>query len=177
MNTAYVALGSNIGDRAGYLQKALKEINREQTIRIFLISSIYETEPVGFESQPYFLNMAIAIKTDDPAEHLLAKLQSIESRLDRVRNKEQNGPRTMDLDILLFNDENMEKNGLCIPHPRMHERAFVLVPMAEIAPREAIPTCKQTIEHILHLMPERLRKEVRLWKRQGQGEEFGLFEN
>ncbi|AXF56620.1 2-amino-4-hydroxy-6-hydroxymethyldihydropteridine diphosphokinase [Salicibibacter kimchii] len=177
MNTAYVALGSNMGDRAGYLQKALREMSHEQAIRIGLVSSIYETEPVGVESQPYFLNMAIAVKTDEPADGLLEKLQSIELRLDRVRNKERNGPRTMDLDILLFNDENMEKNGLCIPHPRMHERAFVLVPMAEIAPREVIPTDKQTIEHLLYSMPERLRKEVRLWKRQGQGEEFGLFEN
>ncbi|QDI91534.1 2-amino-4-hydroxy-6-hydroxymethyldihydropteridine diphosphokinase [Salicibibacter halophilus] len=177
MNTAYVALGSNIGDRTGYLQKALREMSQEQTIELFSISSIYETEPVGLEAQPYFLNMAVALKTNDSADFLLAKLQSIELRLDRVRNKEQNGPRTMDLDILLFNDENMEKNRLCIPHPRMHERAFVLVPMSEIAPHQVVPTYNQTIKHILDSKPEGFRKGVRVWKRQGQAEEFGLFEN
>lgn len=176
MNTAYIALGSNIGGRSTYLHKALQSISQRESIRISAVSSIYETEPVGLENQPSFLNMVVAIETDECAESLLKKLQDIEEQLDRVR-VERYGPRTIDLDILLFNDENIEKNELSIPHPRMHERSFVLVPLAEIAPYVKMPTSHKTIEHILTSLPERLRKGVLLWKRQGQEEDFGLFES
>ncbi|SDJ16360.1 2-amino-4-hydroxy-6-hydroxymethyldihydropteridine diphosphokinase [Natribacillus halophilus] len=177
MNVAYVALGANIGDRTHYLRKALEEINRVPTMRITSVSSIYETEPVGFDTDAYFLNMAIALETDEHAEGLLAKLQGIEQQLDRVRNNERYSSRTIDLDILLFNEENIEKNALCIPHPRMHERAFVLAPMSEIAPNVKMPTTGRSLKQIMDAMPERLKKGVLLWRRQGQAEEFGLFES
>ncbi|MEI4791129.1 2-amino-4-hydroxy-6-hydroxymethyldihydropteridine diphosphokinase [Bacillus sp. FJAT-53060] len=130
-NTAYIALGSNIGKKETYLKEAVKKLHEHPDVQVELISSIYETTPVGYENQDDFLNMAVKISTSLRPEELLALTQEIEQELGRTREVRW-GPRTADLDILLYNRENIETEQLVIPHPRMYERLFVLVPMSEI---------------------------------------------
>ncbi|MDF2645172.1 2-amino-4-hydroxy-6-hydroxymethyldihydropteridine diphosphokinase [Paenibacillus sp. V4I3] len=128
---AYVALGSNIDDREHYLQDAITALNQESGITVTGLSSIYETEPVGYVDQSAFLNMVIQIITVLPAEELLFTMLAIEKRLGRTRDLRW-GPRTIDLDLLLYGDHQLTTPDLIIPHPRMHERAFVLVPLTEV---------------------------------------------
>ncbi|MBW4849106.1 2-amino-4-hydroxy-6-hydroxymethyldihydropteridine diphosphokinase [Bacillus safensis] len=132
-NTAYIALGSNIGKKETYLKEAVKKLHEHPEIQVELISSIYETTPVGYENQDDFLNMAVKITTSLRPEELLSLTQTIEQELGRTREVRW-GPRTADLDILLYNRENIETEQLVVPHPRMYERLFVLVPMSEICP-------------------------------------------
>lgn len=128
---AYVALGSNINNREQYLQDAITALNQEPGIVVTGLSSIYETEPVGYVDQSAFLNMVVQIQTVIPAIDLLFNLLAIENRLGRKRDVRW-GPRTIDLDLLLYGDEHLTTPDLIIPHPRMHERAFVLVPLSEV---------------------------------------------
>jgi 2-amino-4-hydroxy-6-hydroxymethyldihydropteridine diphosphokinase len=128
---AYVALGSNIDKREHYLQGAIAALNEESGITVMGQSSIYETEPVGYVDQSAFLNMVIQIHTDLSPEALLVTLLAIENRLGRTRDLRW-GPRTIDLDLLLYGDHQLTTPDLIIPHPRMHERAFVLVPLSEV---------------------------------------------
>ncbi|MFF2416567.1 2-amino-4-hydroxy-6-hydroxymethyldihydropteridine diphosphokinase [Bacillus safensis] len=132
-NTAYIALGSNIGKKEIYLKEAVKKLHEHPEVQVELISSIYETTPVGYENQDDFLNMAVKIVTSLRPEELLSLTQKIEQELGRTREVRW-GPRTADLDILLYNRENIETEQLVVPHPRMYERLFVLVPMSEICP-------------------------------------------
>ncbi|APJ09552.1 MULTISPECIES: 2-amino-4-hydroxy-6-hydroxymethyldihydropteridine diphosphokinase [Bacillus] len=132
-NTAYIALGSNIGKKETYLKEAVKKLHEHPEVQVELISSIYETAPVGYENQDDFLNMAVKITTSLRPEELLSLTQKIEQELGRTREVRW-GPRTADLDILLYNRENIETEQLVVPHPRMYERLFVLVPMSEICP-------------------------------------------
>lgn len=132
MNKVYLSLGTNIGDRENNLKLAVKMLNNREGINIKAISSIYETAPVGYVDQPSFLNIALLIETSLSALETLNVCQSIENELGRVREIRW-GPRIIDLDILLFNNENIEVENLIVPHPRMFERAFVLVPLLEIA--------------------------------------------
>lgn len=132
-NTAYIALGSNIGKKETYLKEAVKKLHEHPEVQVELISSIYETAPVGYENQDDFLNMAVKITTSLRPEELLSLTQKIEQELGRTREVRW-GPRTADLDILLYNRENIESEQLVVPHPRMYERLFVLVPMSEICP-------------------------------------------
>ncbi|APT51634.1 2-amino-4-hydroxy-6-hydroxymethyldihydropteridine pyrophosphokinase [Bacillus pumilus] len=132
-NTAYIALGSNIGKKETYLKEAVKKLHEHPEVQVELISSIYETTPVGYENQDDFLNMAVKITTSLRPEELLSLTQKIEQELGRTREVRW-GPRTADLDILLYNRENIETEQLVVPHPRMYERLFVLVPMSEICP-------------------------------------------
>lgn len=132
-NTAYIALGSNIGKKETYLKEAVKKLHEHPEVQVELISSIYETTPVGYENQDDFLNMAVKIATSLRPEELLSLTQKIEQELGRTREVRW-GPRTADLDILLYNRENIETEQLVVPHPRMYERLFVLVPMSEICP-------------------------------------------
>lgn len=132
-NTAYIALGSNIGKKETYLKEAVKKLHEHPEVQVELISSIYETAPVGYENQDDFLNMAVKITTSLRPEELLSLTQKIEQELGRTRELRW-GPRTADLDILLYNRENIETEQLVVPHPRMYERLFVLVPMSEICP-------------------------------------------
>lgn len=132
-NTAYIALGSNIGKKETYLKEAVKKLHEHPEVQVELISSIYETAPVGYENQDDFLNMAVKITTSLRPEELLSLTQKIEQELGRTRDVRW-GPRTADLDILLYNRENIETEQLVVPHPRMYERLFVLVPMSEICP-------------------------------------------
>lgn len=132
---AFIGIGSNLGDRAATIDAALAALGRLEGTRVVAVSSLYETEPVG-PPQPAYLNGAAALDTTLSPEHLLARLLEIERALGRVRTSEQrNGPRSIDLDLLLHGDARCVGGDLELPHPRMAERAFVLVPLAEIAPQ------------------------------------------
>ena len=133
MTTAYVALGSNLGDRAALLRRALAALQRGGDVRVVAESAVYETAPVGGPPQPDYLNMVVAVETALEPETLLERCLAIEAEHGRVR-RERWGARTLDLDLLSFGAETLRTERLTLPHPRMAERAFVLVPLAEIAP-------------------------------------------
>lgn len=133
MSRVYLSLGSNIGDRADYLNKGIKKIDEIENCEVVKISKFYETLPWGYENQDTFVNACIEISTSLRPHELLKKLQEIEINLHRVRDIRW-GPRTLDIDILLFDDIIVEDEKLIIPHPRIKERAFVLVPLYEINP-------------------------------------------
>lgn len=130
---AYIALGANLGDREGTLKEALNRLDHYKGIEVVRCSSVYETEPVGYLDQPQFLNMAAALRTTLGAEELLQVMLDIEAQLGRVRNI-LNGPRTVDLDLLWVDGLSYDTADLTLPHPRMLERAFVLLPLSEIVP-------------------------------------------
>jgi 2-amino-4-hydroxy-6-hydroxymethyldihydropteridine diphosphokinase len=148
----YLALGTNIGDRQDNLQKALQALN--PAVTIWAISSIYETEPVGYLEQPHFLNLVCAGETSLSPGDLLRFVKGIESALGRVPTF-RNAPRPIDIDILLYADLQMQEETLTIPHPRMLERSFVLVPLAEIAPELIPPGHTQTVR----ALSERLSRQ------------------
>ncbi len=174
MKDVFIALGSNIGDRSGFLRSALKEIESLDQTNVVKASSIYETEPVGFTDQDVFLNMVAKIETEIPPHELLALLLKIEKKLDRTREVHW-GPRTIDLDILLYNQENILSEDLKIPHPRMLERGFVMIPLYELQPDLQFPHTDENFEKVIE---ERLdKKGVYVWKRNNGEGEFGLFEN
>ena len=140
---AYLSLGANLGNREEMLQEAVRRIGAAESVELTAVSSVYETEPWGKLDQPRFLNLAVAVETTLSPEALLALAQKIEKELGRVRH-ERWGARTIDIDILCF--EGVERNApdLTLPHPYMTERAFVLVPLAEIAP--ALTVKGKTVE-------------------------------
>lgn len=135
---AYVAMGSNLGDRRGYLAAAVDAMARLPETRVLCLSEPFETEPVGPAGQGMYLNATVAIETDLPARAVLDGLLRIERSLGRER-RERWGPRTIDLDLLTYDDAIVEEPGLTLPHPRLHERRFVLEPLASIAPDLVIP--------------------------------------
>lgn len=161
MNKGYIALGTNIEPRYDYLSKALKMLANEHCITIVNKSSIYETTPVGYTNQAHFLNMVVEVDTTYSSLELLEVCQTIELVLGRKREI-RFGPRTIDLDILVYNNENRETERLILPHPRMHERAFVLVPLIEIAPELIIGTDK--IKEYLKHLSEEDKRGVYKWK-------------
>ena len=138
MTTAYVGLGANLGDREATIRRALELLGARPGIRVAAVSTLRETEPVGLLEQPRFLNGAAAIETTLSARDLLDELLAVERELGRER-RERFGPRTIDLDLLLFGAETRNEPGLEIPHPRLHERRFALEPLAELAPDLEIP--------------------------------------
>lgn len=146
MSTAYLCAGSNIGDRIGYLQQANNLLKDTQGIIVINSSSIYETEPVGFKDQEWFANAVLKIETTLSPRDLLSECMRIEIQLGRERNPQnQWGPRTLDLDILFYDDLIVSEEDLQIPHPRMHERAYALVPMLELDPDFVHPVIKKTV--------------------------------
>lgn len=145
----YLSLGSNIGERQDNLQKAMDYIS--QRMRIEKKSSIYDTAPVGNPNQARFLNMVCLVSTSVPAPTLLFLLKGIENKMGRMPGP-PNGPRLIDIDILLYGDQIVDTPDLKIPHPRMIERAFVLVPLAEIAPDIIHPVQKQSIKDLVTAM-------------------------
>lgn len=138
MNTAYVALGANIGDPAATVLAAFAALADLPQSRVLRTSSLYRTVPLGLRNQPDFINAAAALETALGADALLDALLAIETRFGRHR-RGRNGPRTLDLDLLLHNDSQIDQPRLTVPHPRLHLRAFVLCPLAEIAPDLTIP--------------------------------------
>lgn len=146
---AYIALGSNLGDRRATLDGAVAALRERPGLRVVRWSSWIETEAVGGPAgQPMFLNGAAEIETELPPRALLAVLQEIEDRFGRVRG-EADGPRTLDLDLLLYGDRVIDEPGLVVPHPRMSGRRFVLEPLAEIAPAASDPVSGRTVAELL----------------------------
>jgi 2-amino-4-hydroxy-6-hydroxymethyldihydropteridine diphosphokinase len=139
MPRAYVGLGSNMGDRERMLWGAIHMLTFNPEVEVVAVSSIRETDPVGFEDQPRYLNAAAAIDTELGPRALLDLLLSIERELGRTREGPRFGPRTIDLDLLLYGDEVVAEPGLTVPHPRLHERRFVLEPLAELVPDLTVP--------------------------------------
>jgi 2-amino-4-hydroxy-6-hydroxymethyldihydropteridine diphosphokinase len=138
MNTAYVALGANLGNPRATVLAAFAALANLPESRVARCSSLYRTAPVGILSQPDFVNAVALLETTLPPEALLDALLDIEARFGRVR-RERNGPRTLDLDLLLYDNIELDLPRLTLPHPRLHLRAFVLLPLAEVAPDLAIP--------------------------------------
>ncbi|WP_249872190.1 2-amino-4-hydroxy-6-hydroxymethyldihydropteridine diphosphokinase [Oceanobacillus saliphilus] len=162
MNLAFLALGTNIGTRHEHLREALQLLKKNDHINILKQSSIYETVPVGYTDQEDFLNMVILVETSLSSMELLEYCQSIELQLGRKREI-RFGPRTIDLDILTYNQENSTVERLIIPHPRMHERAFVLIPLQEIAPDFVLPVWNKRIVELINELPDTDIKDVRKW--------------
>jgi 2-amino-4-hydroxy-6-hydroxymethyldihydropteridine diphosphokinase len=144
--TAYIGIGSNMGDKQANVQKAIELLSR--AVRVTAVSSLYTTEPVGYREQEEYINAVAGIETERSPDDLLALCRSIESRMGRQRTV-QWGPRTIDLDILLYGEAIVDRPGLTIPHPRMHSRKFVLVPLVEIAPDAVHPLTLRTARQLL----------------------------
>jgi 2-amino-4-hydroxy-6-hydroxymethyldihydropteridine diphosphokinase len=130
---AYVGLGANLGDREATIRRAVELLGAAR------VSTLIETEPWGYADQPRFLNAVAELETGEPPRELLGRLLEIERELGRTREGPRYGPRTIDLDLLLYGGEQLAEPGLVVPHPRLHERAFVLEPLAELAPGLVVP--------------------------------------
>jgi 2-amino-4-hydroxy-6-hydroxymethyldihydropteridine diphosphokinase len=158
VTVAFVGLGANLGEPRRQVQQACDELDLIPHTRLVRTSSLYRSQPVGHTEQPQFVNAVAQIETGLPAERLLGELQAIEARYGRKRSF-ANAPRTLDLDLLLFADAVLDTPGLTVPHPRMHERAFVLIPLLEVAPDIRIPRrgeAKQLLERCANRDVERL---------------------
>ncbi len=139
MTRAYVGLGANLGDRSAMLRAALEQLAAEPGVSLVAVSSVRETDPVGPVDQPRFLNAAAALDTELSPRELLDRLLGIERRLGRTREGPRFGPRTIDLDLLLYGEEWLDEPGLELPHPRLHERLFALEPLFELDPSLVVP--------------------------------------
>jgi len=145
-----IGLGSNVGDRLAHLRTAIARLEADGRATPERVSAAYETDPVGPPGQGPYLNAAAALRTDLAPEELLALLLGIERAMGRDRSGEpRNGPRIVDLDLLLDGDRRIERPGLSVPHPRFRERGFVLVPLAEIAPGAIDPASGETVQSLL----------------------------
>jgi 2-amino-4-hydroxy-6-hydroxymethyldihydropteridine diphosphokinase len=136
---AYVGLGANLGDRRRALRAAVDALSAEDGVEVVSVSVLRETEPVGVGQQPLYLNGAAELETTLTARELLDRLLAVEQRFGRIRVPGEHGPRTLDLDLLLYGDEVIDEPELHVPHPRLHERRFVLEPLAELAPGLVVP--------------------------------------
>lgn len=146
MALVYLSLGSNKGDRVGYVQQATSLLNGFDGINVVQSSSLYETEPWGVETETWFVNAVIQISTTLSPQLLLAQCQKIETMLGRNRATEGHyGDRTIDIDILFYDDNVITDENILIPHPRFHERAFTLIPMLELAPEFIHPISKKSV--------------------------------
>jgi 2-amino-4-hydroxy-6-hydroxymethyldihydropteridine diphosphokinase len=147
LKRVYLGLGSNMGDREAQIASALEALNTPD-LRLLRKSSLYETEPIGFKDQAWFLNMVAEFETDLFPKQLLHRMQKVELSMGRVRSI-RNGPRTIDIDVLLYGNSVIKTEELEIPHPRYRERRFTLAPMAELSPTLRDPVTKQTMAEML----------------------------
>jgi 2-amino-4-hydroxy-6-hydroxymethyldihydropteridine diphosphokinase len=159
-NLIYLSLGSNLGDRAANLERAIEALS-EIGVRVLRRSSIYETEPVDFLAQPWFLNCVVEAKTSLAPRQLLDELQAIERNLGSKKLVPR-GPRVIDLDILFYGTDVIHAEGMEIPHPRLAERRFVLVPLAELVPELRHPVLRETAAELLAATQD--RSAVRIWQ-------------
>jgi 2-amino-4-hydroxy-6-hydroxymethyldihydropteridine diphosphokinase len=157
MSEIWLGLGSNLGAKRSNILRALDLAGGP--CRLDRVSSLYKTEPVGFKDQDWFLNCAAHGVTELPPRELLHALKAIERQMGRAE-RVRNGPRVIDLDILLYGNQVIEEDGLVIPHPRMHERLFVLQPLREIAPKLAHPVMGKTMEELAASLPNAERVEI-----------------
>lgn len=149
MSIAYLCLGSNIGDRVGYVQQATSLLGGVEEIKIVRTSSLYETQPWHEKNTTWFVNAVVEIKTSLSAQALLSECSRIEKQLGRIRNNEEEySDRTIDIDILFFNKEIIEEENLQIPHKQLHKRAFVLVPFLEINPDFIHPKLDKSVSEL-----------------------------
>jgi 2-amino-4-hydroxy-6-hydroxymethyldihydropteridine diphosphokinase len=166
MSMAYIALGSNVGDREMALSQAIEELGRLG--RVVVRSSVYETEPVGYRDQPAFLNAVVALETELEPMPLLREMLAIEVRMGRDRRQAvSKGPRTLDLDLLLVGGRVVEGDELTLPHPALAERRFVLAPLAEIAPQLRHPVSGRTVAELLAELPDEAENKIAGVKRLG----------
>jgi 2-amino-4-hydroxy-6-hydroxymethyldihydropteridine diphosphokinase len=136
---AYVGLGANLGDREGSIRAAIDRLDAHPDVTVVAVSQLRETDPVGIVDQPRFVNAAAAVDTELSPRELLDVLLAVERELGRTRTGPRYGPRTIDLDLLLYGDEIVDEPGLTVPHPRLHERRFALEPLADLDPGLAVP--------------------------------------
>ncbi|WP_217588294.1 2-amino-4-hydroxy-6-hydroxymethyldihydropteridine diphosphokinase [Lentibacillus saliphilus] len=164
MTGIFIALGTNIEPRYEHLQEALRLLDHHNDISVEARSPIYETEPVGYTDQAHFLNMVVRIETSLEPLELLTACQGIEQQLGRKRSI-RFGPRTIDLDIIMYQDAIIQTDVLTVPHPRMHERAFVLVPLKQLAPDVSVPGLDKTVKNLLEVCSDHEKKDVIRWNK------------
>ena len=158
--SAYVSLGSNLGDRAGNLLLAIRGM-LSAGLDVTRLSQVYETEPVETFAQRLFLNMVAEVRATIDPEEMMSRLLQVEESLGRTRDIAK-GPRTIDLDLLLYGDQIVDSKLLTLPHPRFHLRRFVLVPLAELAPQFVHPMLKETVRELLEQLSD--DAQVRPWR-------------
>jgi 2-amino-4-hydroxy-6-hydroxymethyldihydropteridine diphosphokinase len=154
IHTAYIGAGSNIGDKLLNCKNGITALARLQNTQIKKWSRFYQTEPVDYKNQDWFINSVVKIETDLDAFQLMIELKSIEHDAGRMDNTVRFGPRILDMDILLFDEIVMNSSGLIIPHPRMHKRRFVLKPICDIAPSIVHPVLRQEMHDLLAALDE-----------------------
>ena len=155
MAVVYIGLGSNLGRKKANIRRAIKLLSKKKDIKILKVSSLYETEPVGYVKQDWFVNACLKAETNLSPRQLLTTLKDIEKKLKRKRKLIKWGPRTIDLDILLYDNLRLKTKDLVIPHPEMHKRAFVLIPLMELEPNLIHPTKRKSILELLANLKER----------------------